>query len=337
MSGRDIAFAAFTDRGAALAERLRRELGGTLTRIGAEQGISLGDWTRDAFQADRQALVFVGAVGIAVRAIAPCLRSKAMDPAVVAVDEAGRYAVPVASGHLGGANDLAREISRICGAEAVITTATDLRHAFAVDEWARSQGCAVTEPARIKEISSRVLRGESVRIFSRWPVTGTPPEGVLLTGEEDCQVRVDVGRGDGSALSLVPRAAVLGVGCRRGTSRESLEAAFSALCRETGLWPEAVAFAATIDLKAAEPGLLAFCADHGWPLTAYSARQLMAVGGAFTASDFVRRVTGADNVCERSAALAAGGAIWTGKHAGDGITMAVALRPISLDWRWTNA
>ena len=164
--------------------------------------------------------------------------------------------MPVVSGHLGGANDLAREIARICGAEAVITTATDLRHAFAVDEWARRQGCVVTEPGKIKEISSRVLQGESIRVFSRWPVSGTPPEGVLLTGEEGCHVRVDVGRGDGRALSLVPRVAVLGVGCRRGTSRETLEAAFSALCRETGLWPEAVVLAATIDLKAAEPGLL---------------------------------------------------------------------------------
>ena len=337
MSGRDIAFAAFTDRGAALAERLRQELGGTLTRIGAGQGISLGNWTRDAFQTGCRALVFVGAVGIAVRAIAPCLQSKAVDPAVVAVDEGGRYAVPVASGHLGGANDLAREIARICGSEAVITTATDLRHAFAVDEWARRQGCVVTEPGKIKEISSRALRGESIRVFSRWPVSGTPPEGVLLTGEEGCHVRVDVGRGDGRALSLVPRVAVLGVGCRRGTSRETLEAVFSALCRETGLWPEAVVLAATIDLKAAEPGLLTFCASRGWPLAAYSTSQLMAVEGTFTASEFVRRVTGTDNVCERSAALAAGGAIWTGKHAGDGITMAVALRPVSLDWRWTNA
>ena len=279
MSGRDIAFAAFTDRGAALAERLRQELGGTLTRIGAGQGISLGNWTRDAFQTGCRARVFVGAVGIAVRAIAPCLQSKAVDPAVVAVDEGGRYAVPVVSGHLGGANDLAREIARICGAEAVITTATDLRHAFAVDEWARRQGCVVTEPGKIKEISSRALRGESIRVFSRWPVSGTPPEGVLLTGEEGCHVRVDVGRGDGRALSLVPRVAVLGVGCRRGTSRETLEAAFSALCRETGLWPEAVVLAATIDLKAAEPGLLTFCASRGWPLAADSSSPLLGGGG----------------------------------------------------------
>ena len=175
MSGRDIAFAAFTDRGAALAERLRQELGGTLTRIGAGQGISLGNWTRDAFQTGCRALVFVGAVGIAVRAIAPCLQSKAVDPAVVAVDEGGRYAVPVASGHLGGANDLAREIARICGAEAVITTATDLRHAFAVDEWARRQGCVVTEPGKIKEISSRALRGESIRVFSCLLYTSPSP------------------------------------------------------------------------------------------------------------------------------------------------------------------
>ena len=103
------------------------------------------EWAARAFGRS-EALVFVGAAGIAVRAIAPCLRHKSTDPAVVVVDEAGRYAVPILSGHLGGANDLARRIAALTGAEAVLTTATDVNGVFAADQWARRQGLLVPWP-----------------------------------------------------------------------------------------------------------------------------------------------------------------------------------------------
>ena len=335
MSARRIAYLSFTDRGAALAERLRATLGGTAVCTRRIEDFSLSRWTAEAFSAF-DALVFVGAVGIAVRAVAPFLKSKAKDPAVVAVDECGRFAVPVVSGHLGGANDLAREISEICGAVAVITTATDANGLFAVDEWAKRQNCAVTDPHGIKAVSAKILAGETVRIRSEWPVEGQPPEGVTLTNGPVWDVRVDVHRHEGG-LCLAPKALVLGMGCRRGTSREALEAAFRALCEEQDLWPETVCAVATIDLKAEEPGLLDFCAGHGWPLTCYSAEELREVEGMFTPSAFVERTTGVDNVCERSAALSAGGPLLTGKHAGNGVTMALAWRPFRLDWRWKDA
>lgn len=79
------------------------------------------------------------------------MQNKSTDPAVVAVDEAGRFAVPLLSGHLGGANDLARRIGRLCGAVSVITTATDVNGVFAVDEWARRQGCAVVNQDAIQK------------------------------------------------------------------------------------------------------------------------------------------------------------------------------------------
>ena len=98
------AYAAFTETGLALAETLARALPGPVTRCG-HGGPSLAEWTAAAF-AQNEALIFVGAVGIAVRAVAPFCRSKASDPAVVVVDECGHFAVPLLSGHLGGANDL---------------------------------------------------------------------------------------------------------------------------------------------------------------------------------------------------------------------------------------
>lgn len=332
---RRIVFLSFTDRGSALAEKLKTALGGTAECTRRMENFSLSRWTAEAFRSC-DALVFVGAVGIAVRAVAPYLQSKGRDPAVVAVDERGRFAVPVVSGHLGGANDLAREISKICGATAVITTATDVSGLFAVDEWAKRQNCAVTDLRGIKAVSARILAGQTVRVRSAWPVEGICPEGVALTEGEDWDVWVDVRRHDGG-LCLAPRALVLGVGCRRGISREALEAAFQALCEAENLWPEAVSGAATIALKAEEPGLLDFCAARGWPLEVHTPEELRRVEGRFTASAFVEKTTGVDNVCERGAVRAAGGPLLTGKHAGNGIAMALAWRPVRLDWRWTDA
>src|SRR5699024_10852507 len=121
---------------------------------------SLSDWTKKHF-ADDDGLVFVGAVGIAVRAIAPYIEKKWKDPAVVAVDECAQFAVPLLSGHLGGANRLARAVSEVCGAQAVITTATDVNGVFPVDEWARCQGLSVIAPQHIKLISGKLLAGGS--------------------------------------------------------------------------------------------------------------------------------------------------------------------------------
>ena len=155
------AYLAFTDTGLALARRLADALPGSVDRCGSG-GVSLAGWTALQF-AQSDALVFVGAVGIAVRAIAPHCRSKASDPAVVVLDECGRFAVPVLSGHLGGANDLARALAAVCGAVPVITTATDAHGIFAVDEWAKHQNCTVLEAERIKHVSSKLLAGQSVR------------------------------------------------------------------------------------------------------------------------------------------------------------------------------
>lgn len=176
----------FTDRGQQLAELLADRLCGTATRCGRD--CSLSEWVRDAFDS-ADALIYVGAVGICVRTIAPYIKSKTRDPAVVVIDETGRYVIPVLSGHLGGANDLARRIARLTGAEPVITTATDLAHAFSVDAWARIQGCAVENPGRIKYVSSKILSGDDIVIVSDFPISGEVPEHVIVRVFRDAESR----------------------------------------------------------------------------------------------------------------------------------------------------
>ena len=325
------AYLAFTAKGEALAQRLAEALPGSVSRCGGD--VTLKGWTAEHFAQD-EALIFVGAVGIAVRAIAPHCRSKAADPAVVVVDEGGNFAVPLLSGHLGGANALARALAKACGAVPVITTATDANGVFAVDEWARHQNCAVLEPERIKKVSGALLAGRTVRFASDWPIAGSPPAGLAEDAAAPELALTLCPAGD--ALHLVPRIGVLGVGCRRGTGADTLAEAFAAFCVQAGFALQCIAAAASIDLKQNEAGLLAFCQSRGWPVEFFTAEQLRQAPGSFTPSAFVQSVTGVDNVCERAAVLAAGGPLVFHKFARTGVTFALAVRPFAPNWRWQH-
>ena len=329
-------YLAFSARGLALARRLAAALGGEAARCGGP--VTLAGWTEEHF-APGAGLVYIGACGIAVRAVAPHLRGKESDPAVVAVDEQGRYAVALLSGHLGGANALARAIGGACGAEPVVTTATDAAGLFPVDDWARRQGAAVADTGRIKAFSAGLLAGRTLRFYSDWPIAGTPPAGLALTGDKAaCDAALSLTAPPDGALWLAPRVLCLGVGCRRDTPAAALEAALDALLRRTGLCVKSIRGVYTIDRKAGEPGLRAFCAGHGWPLAAFTAAQLEQAEGTFTASAFVARTVGVDNVCERAAVLGAGagGRLIVPKQAGGGVTLAAAAGAFAPDWRWLD-
>ena len=324
-----IALTAFTERGRELAMTLAAALGGHVR----EKDRPLADWTAESFRSC-EALIFVGAVGIAVRSIAPHIRSKASDPAVICVDENGHFVVPILSGHLGGANALAKQIAALTGGEAVITTATDLNGLFAVDLWAKAQDMAVLQPERIKTVSAKLLRGETITADCPRPIAGEAPEFVRLG--RDADVIVSYRRLESGALQLVPRVLTLGVGCRRGTEAEALEAVFRQFCAERGIVPEAIECACSIDLKQNEAGLLAFCGSHGWPLRYYSAQELRSTAGDFTASAFVEATAGVDNVCERSAVLASGGELIEKKYARNGVTFALAECYVNYNWSCDN-
>ena len=322
-----VAVIAFTRRGAELGRKLAAALGGALyaparfaADAGAEPVPALAAWTAARWE-DSDALVFVGAAGIAVRAVAPHVRDKFTDPAVVSVDEEGRFAVPLLSGHVGGANELALRVAELTGGQAAVSTATDVNGLFAVDVWAREQGLAITDRALAREVSAALLEGKAVGFASDW---GHPCPAGLTQGPAEIGVWVTARTGAGPfsrTLRLAPKGLILGVGCRRGTERAAIEEAAAAAL--AGYEPLAVAAVATIDLKKDEPGLLAFCAARGLPLLTFSAGELSAVAGDFTPSDFVKGVTGVDNVCERAAA-AAGGRIVVPKLAKNGVTASVA-------------
>lgn len=322
---------AFTRRGAELGRRLAAALGASLhvpPRLSEELGLpgyeSLEGWTAEHWAAGED-LLFIGACGIAVRAIAPHVKDKFSDPAVVAVDEAGRFAVPLLSGHVGGANDLCRQVARLTGGEAAISTATDVNGLWAVDVWARDMGLVIGDRVLAKKVSAALLEKRCVGFASDFPVEGDLPAG-LRSEKILPAVHVTCGAAEAAeVLRLIPRCLTLGIGCRKGTAEEAIAAAVDAALQKADLDPRAVAAAASIDLKAEEPGLLAFCRSRALPLRTYTAEELAAVPGDFTPSAFVRSVTGVDNVCER-AALKSGGTLLLPKQAGNGVTVAIAIQ-----------
>ena len=236
------------------------------------------------------AFVFVGASGIAVRAIAPYVKSKLSDPAVVVVDECGQFVIPLLSGHAGGANELARRLGEALSAIPVITTATDINDVFSVDTFARQEHLAIVEKDEIKHLSGALLEGKPIGAL-------TPECGFVISGKP-------VGQPFSHTLHLVPQDLVLGVGCRSGVSGDELYRFVSDTFDEQGWSLYRIRAVASIDAKKEEAGLIALSDRLGVTFLTYSATRLAAQPGDFQTSGFVQQTVGVDNVCERSALCA---------------------------------
>ncbi len=275
------------------------------------------------------ALIFIGAAGIAVRAIAPFVKDKMTDPAVLVMDEQALHVIPLLSGHIGGANELAAEIGRLSGARPVLTTATDLQERFAVDVFARRNQLYITDRVKAKEISARILDGAVIQVYTDGTPVGKWPDQLQQTARA-CQADIIISPWhEGPGLWLIPAAVVAGVGCRRGISGRQLEAFLEKCLQEQGLCRESLAAVASIDLKKAEPGLVALCDKWSLPLLTYSSEELGAASGEFAESAFVKAQTGVGNVCERAAVLAGGRQVLMPKRVGTGMTAALMIK----DWR----
>lgn len=278
------------------------------------------------------AFVCVMAAGIVVRALAPLLDDKRRDPCCVVVDETGRFAVSLLSGHLGGGNDLARQVAAILGGQAVITTASDLRGHTALDLWARDLGLRVEDHARLTWASARLLAAGSLHIWSEIPLPFLPPDLVAVRTPAAADIVVSCSSATpADTLVLRPRLLVAGIGCNRGVTEEQVGRAVAATLAGAGLSPASLAALATIDVKRDEAGLLAYARAAGLPLFLYSAGELNAVQGV-EVSEAARRATGARAVAEPAALLAAhADKLLIRKQKCTDLTVAVAMAP-SLSW-----
>jgi cobalt-precorrin 5A hydrolase len=292
--------------------------------------------------ASREGLVFFAAVAVAVRLIAPCLRGKHVDPAVVAVDDAGRYAVAVLSGHQGGANALAERVAAVLGATPVVTTASEARGLPALDLLGRHLGWRIERTEPLKRASAALVNGEPVGLFQEageedwWP--GMLPEqvtrhaaletlaaagcpGLVITDRE-----LPTSFAEAAARWVVyrPPTLVVGVGASSGVTAEEFETLAREACTEGGLAWASLGCVATLDRKLDEPGLVAFAAHYDLPLHGYPASALNAVPVPHPSAT-VRGHVGTASVCEAAALLAsAGGTLVVPKRKSVRATVAIA-------------
>ena len=298
--------------------------------------------TEEAFK-DCQAIVYVGSVGIAVRSIAPFLKSKLVDPAVVSVDERGLFVSPLVAGHIGGSNELARVLSNHLGGQACVTTATDVNGLFAVDEWAARNRMVICSLSAAKDFAAALVHNDVVGLYSDFPVVEPLPRQIELTTETEkypvgMAVTLDkTAKPFANTTLLLPKIVHLGIGCRRNTPLESIETLVLPELERFKIDKRCVVNVASVDLKKDEQGLLAFAEKCKWQTKFYTAAELEEVQGDFTPSAFVESVVGVSNVCERSAVLASkGGKLLLNKTILNGVTLAIAIEEITLDLNKTG-
>ncbi len=279
-----------------------------------------------------EGLVFIMACGIVVRSIAPYLKGKSEDPAVVVVDEMGRFAISLLSGHMGGANKLAGEISAVAGAVPVITTATDIHNVIAFDIFACENDCVIENTGCLKHISSELVNGGKVSLYSDCNLRGILPGNVLpyekgqkckravvLSNREDVPVAAE------KVLLLRPKNLIMGIGCKKGKSRDEIEAAVMDFLKREKRSILSVRRIASIDLKSKEPGIVDFCLGKGIEFVTYRAEKIKLAAEKFSNSEFVKKVTGVGNVAESCAVIAGEKAkLVCPKTIYSGITLALA-------------
>jgi cobalt-precorrin 5A hydrolase len=297
------------------------------------------------------AIVAVMALGIVVRLAGPLARDKRRDPALVAVDDAGRFAVSVLGGHGAGANELAEQVAAALGSLPVVTTASEARRVPAVDRIGREAGWTIERAENLTRVAADVVRGQPVAVwqdagapdwwrpFGPWPrhfvrlrgwdeLATLRPTPTALLVISDRRVPESLPVPDDHILIYRPPTLVAGIGCKRGTPRASIEGWARRVLDAHGLAWHSLSALATVTLKMDEPGLLAFAAESGLPLVAFPPAQLDAQPGIATPSERVRAKIGIAAVAEPAALRASGaGQLLVNKQVGPGVTLAIARRP----------
>lgn len=339
-----IAIWAITSRGAALGRQIADALPDAVLHLSEKLGLPadrtfdrLSDAINTGFH-DVAGHIFIMSTGIVVRRIAPLIRHKTTDPAVVVLDEKAIHAISLLSGHIGGANRLTHTVAGITGADPVITTATDVNGLPAIDTLARTAGLAIENPSAIKHVNTAILEGKPIYLhdpFARLEPAADAREKIhrhpwpapTAASGTAAGVFVDDRKAPVSETTLVLRPATLtvGMGCNRGTNRaEMMDLLIETLARHS-LSIHSIARIGSVDIKRDETGLIRLAAELDRPLIFFTRDQLRQVESIETPSTMVEKHIGVKSVCEAAAILASnGGRLIVPKQKTPNVTLALA-------------
>lgn len=300
---------------------------------------------------DYDGLVFIMATGIVVRSLAPFIDSKVSDPAIIVMDEAGKHAISLLSGHLGGGNELAKRVAEAVGAVPVITTASDVTGNLAVDMLSQDLGTHIGSMERAKDVTAVGINGGRIDIFTSRDlpkhIVSKLPRNVYVHIEEESMTEALSAMENLNDLSgeskkacvlissksiqvppkcvqLIPRNYVVGIGCRRDTGAAVIKDVLMRACEQAGIRHEAVRQLATIELKSDEPGIISLVVELDIPLKIVDLEDIRDVQDQFKGSDFVEKTIGVRAVAEPCAMLASDeGFMKLRRYADRGVTIAI--------------
>lgn len=315
-------FFCFSSRGEDLALRLAEEAEDRVVRVGpgklAEETARW--WPQSGF------LVFISSLGVTVRAIAPHLKDKETDPAVIVVTEDGATVLPVAGAHLGGGRDRAERLAEKIGASAVHTTASDRADLIAPDLLASRQGWKLLGRESLPAVNRQLIENRSLFWWSDVPnlIPPLPEEYLPAPSPEEASVLLSplIRILSPGQVQLVPRCIAAGMGCRRGTPEEALRRVLASAFEEKGLHLESLSEIRTVAEKMDEPGLQALADGLTIPLTLVSRKTILSLERDFTPSAAERHLD-LPGVAEPCAASA--GELLGMRISGEGATAALAM------------
>lgn len=269
-------------------------------------------------------LYFVMASGIVVRTIAPLLKSKDIDPAVITGDEDGKFVVSLLSGHLGGANELASLIAENIGGIPVVSTASDVSGSIAVDTIAMELKAHLRDLESAKDVTALIVNGERVEL--RLPKNMAVDRDIQdSTTEQTVGVIVTSNRLDIKMTQIIPENIILGIGCRRDTPAETVLEAIKVTMKECNLHMDSIKHISTVDVKADEAGLLEVCDRLNKELIVIDRQEIKAIQDNYEGSDFVKKTIGVRCVSAPVAYLASnkGGKFLKEKKRYNGVTVSI--------------
>ncbi|MGQ7869977.1 cobalt-precorrin 5A hydrolase [Sunxiuqinia sp. sy24] len=253
-------------------------------------------------------LIFIMATGIVVRSIAPWIQDKSSDPAVVVLDDAGKHAISLLSGHLGGANELTTRIGRLIEANPVITTASDVNQLPSVDMLARHAGLVIASMENAKLVTACFVNRQAVELCDAGNWLGVL-ELPACQGEPHARIIVSnrsIIPADLPAVQLIPPNIYLGIGCKKNSSPEQLWAFINQQMEQLQLDKRSITAVCSIDIKSSERAILEAAKKLNCKTKFYEASTLKTVEHLFEGSDFVKKITGVTSVSSTAAYLAGG-------------------------------
>ncbi len=283
------------------------------------------NWTNfDAF-------ICIMAAGIVVRSIAQVLGDKRSDPAVLVLDEKGKFVISLLSGHLGGANYLAHDIAEKIGATPVITTSSDTLELVPLDLWAKNQNLVPPEKSKLTAITAKLVNTGYLLCYTDLSVSSLPRGLQKCDRPEEADIIISCRIFDiPSVCYFRPQNLVIGIGCNRGTPIAEFENSLAELFQDHGLHKDSIRNIASVDKKNDEIGLLEFGTRNGWNIDFYSSSEINELKN-LEISFAALRAVGAIGVAEPCALLSAdSNLLLCRKRKWKNVTIAVAQVPFTL-------